>query len=366
MIARISCATMARTLLLLGMLSLIAQPALACTRVLYVGADGTVITGRSMDWAEDMHSDLWALPRGAQRSGAAGSNSIHWTSKYGSVIVSGYNVGSADGMNEKGLVANLLYLAESEYGSPASSKPTLSIALWAQYALDNFATVDEAVAALKQEPFTVIAPTLPNGDKAQLHLALSDRSGDSAIFEYLDGGKLFIHHGKQYKVMTNSPRYDQQLALNDYWEQIGGLTFLPGTNRAADRFVRASFLVGAIPTAIAPAIITAVPSQTYTNQAVAGVLSVMRSVSVPLGISTPGQPNIASTLWRTVADQKDLVYFFDSATSPNVFWVSLASLDLREGAPTRKLAVAGGKIYSGETSSQFQPAPLFKFLEATP
>jgi choloylglycine hydrolase len=40
--------------------------------------------------------------------------------------------------------------------------------------------------------------------------------------------------------MTNSPTYDQQLALNRYWEQIGGTTMLPGTNRAADRFVRAS------------------------------------------------------------------------------------------------------------------------------
>ena len=352
--------------LLLGALLLTAQPALACTRVLYVGQDGTVITGRSMDWAEDMHSDLWVLPRGAQRDGSAGPNSIRWTSTYGSVIVSGYNVGSADGMNEKGLVANLLYLAESEYGTPTASKPTLSIALWAQYALDNFATVDEAVAALQKEPFTVIAPTLPDGSKAQLHLALSDPSGDSAILEYLDGGKLFVHHGKQYRVMTNSPRYDQQLALNAYWEEIGGLTFLPGTNRAADRFARASFLLGAIPTATAPAFITAVPGQSYSNQAVASVLSVVRSVSVPLGISTPGQPNIASTLWRTVADQKDLVYYFDSATSPNAFWVSLKSLDFSAGASTRKLAVAGGAIYSGDTSSLFQAAPLFKFLEATP
>ena len=366
MIYRIVLAWSARAALLLGALLLVAQPTLACTRVLYVGKDGTVITGRSMDWAEDMHSDLWALPRGAQRDGSAGSNSIHWTSKYGSVIVSGYNVGSADGMNEKGLVANLLYLAESEYGTPATSKPTLSIALWAQYALDNFATVDEAVEALQKEPFAVLAPTLPNGDKAQLHLSLSDPTGDSAVFEYLDGGKLFIHHGKQYKVMTNSPRYDEQLALNTYWQDIGGLTFLPGTSRAADRFARASFFVGAIPTTVAPALISALPGQSYANQAVASVMSVMRSVSVPLGISTPGQPNIASTLWRTVADQKNLVYFFDSATSPNTFWVSLKSLDFSESAPTRKLAVAGGAVYSGETSALFQPAPLFKFLEAAP
>lgn len=48
-----------------------------------------------------------------------------------------------------------------------------------------------------------------------------------------------MHHGMQYQVMTNSPSYDQQLALNAYWESLGGLTFLPGINRAADRFARA-------------------------------------------------------------------------------------------------------------------------------
>ena len=47
--------------------------------------------------------------------------------------------------------------------------------------------------------------------------------------------------------MTNSPTYDKQLTLNDYWKEIGGLVMLPGTNRASDRFVRASFYIQALP-----------------------------------------------------------------------------------------------------------------------
>ena len=35
--------------------------------------------------------------------------------------------------------------------------------------------------------------------------------------------------------------------MNEYWKEIGGTVMLPGTNRAADRFVRASFYVDAIP-----------------------------------------------------------------------------------------------------------------------
>ena len=111
-----------------------------------------------------------------------------------------------------------------------------------------------------------------------------------------------IHHGHQYKVMTNSPIYDKQLALDEYWKDIGGLTFLPGTNRAADRYARASFLLDAVPKKLAPQYIAGVPDQNFAYQAVAEVMSVQRAVSVPLGITTPDQPNISSTIWRTVAD----------------------------------------------------------------
>jgi len=112
-----------------------------CTRTLYVGADNTVITGRNMDWSEDLASNLWVFPAGIRRDGAAGPTSIQWTSKYGSVVVSGYEAGSADGLNEKGLAANLLYLVESDYGKPVEGRPCLSIAAWPQYVLDNYATV---------------------------------------------------------------------------------------------------------------------------------------------------------------------------------------------------------------------------------
>lgn len=345
--------------------SLFAGSALACTRTLYVGDGNLVLTGRTLDWDEDMYSNLWVFPAGMKRNGAAGANSIQWTSRYGSVVVSGYEAGSADGMNEKGLAANLLYLAESKYGSPTAGRPNLSIVAWPQYVLDSYATVAEAVEALRKEPFTVIAPTLPNGAPAALHLSISDPSGDSAIFEYVDG-KLVIHHGKQYAVMTNSPVYDQQLALNDYWKEIGGTTFLPGTARAADRFVRASFLLSAIPRKTDKNFIKSVPEQSFTYQAVASVMSVMRSVSVPLGLTTPNEPNIASTLWRTVADQKNLVYYFDSATRPNTFWVSLAKLDLKPGAPVKNLTIQNGEVFSGEVAAQFKPAEPFKFLPATP
>lgn len=322
----------------------------ACTRVVYAGTNGTVVTGRTMDWKTEMYSNIWIFPRGMERNGETGSQTIKWTSKYGSVVTSAFEIASTDGMNEKGLVANLLWLPEAEYPVWDKSKPGLTIAAWVQFMLDNFATVDEAVAYSAKETFQVVSDKMPDGSRlATLHLAISDASGDSAIFEYVKGN-LNIYHNKDYKVMTNSPTYDKQLALDDYWKTIGGLVFLPGTNRAADRFARASFYINAI------------PKTDDEKIAVASVGSVIRNVSVPYGISTPDSPEISSTQWRTVSDSKNLTYFFESSLTPNAFWVGLKDVNLSKGSPVLKLTVANGETYSGNTAKDFKPSQPFKFL----
>jgi len=328
-----------------------------CTRVVYLGPEETIITARSMDWKTDMGTNLWAFPQGMERDGAAGPNSIEWTSKYGSVVTTCFDNGSADGMNEAGLVANMLYLVETEYPTPTEndSRKPLALSAWAQYVLDNYATVDEAVKELKKEPFYIVPSEAPDETKAQgtIHLSISDPTGDSAIFQYI-GGKLVIYHDRKYQVMTNSPTYDQQLALNQYWEQIGGTTMLPGTNRAADRFVRASFYIKAI------------PQTSDINEAIAGAFSVIRNASVPLGISTKDQPNISSTIWRVVADHKHKRYYFESTRSPNVFWVNLSEMNFTAGEPTRKLTLTDQTVFAGNTATKFQATEPFSFVPKHP
>lgn len=321
----------------------------ACTRAVYLGPDNMIVTGRTMDWKENPESNLYFFPRGIERRGGITDNTVKWTSIYGSVVTAGYDIGVCDGMNEKGLVANLLFLSESDYYRPDDKRPVMGISIWTQYVLDNFATVDEAVAELGKQTFRIDAPDLPNGSKATLHLSISDSTGNSAIFEYINGN-LVIHKGRECQVMTNSPTYGQQLTLNDYWKQIGGLIMLPGTNRASDRFVRASFYIDAL------------PQTDDFHQAVAGIFSVMRNVSVPLGISTPSQPNIASTRWRTVADQKNKVYYFESTVSPNIFWVEFKNLDFDAGNHIKKLTLTNGEIYAGDTSGKFKDSKPLDFL----
>ncbi len=321
----------------------------ACTRALYFGKEGQTVTGRTMDWAEDTLTDLWIFPRGMARDAGLAKGSLTWTSKYGSVVASVYDGASADGMNEKGMVANLLYLAESKYSAAEDTRPALLISSWGQYMLDNFATVQEAVDDARKQAYRMVTVTAPNGAAGSVHLSLSDASGDSAIFEYIDG-KLVIHHGKQYQVMTNSPIYDQQLALNEYWKQIGGTVMLPGTNRAADRFARASFYVNACKQSAEP------------REAVSSVFSVMRNCSTPRGISTPETPNIASTIWRTVSDQKQRIYYYENTASPSVVWVKLTDINFADGSGTRKLTLVGNPDIGGNQTANFVKAEPFKFL----
>ncbi|CAL61737.1 putative choloylglycine hydrolase protein (part 2) [Herminiimonas arsenicoxydans] len=218
--------------------------------------------------------------------------------------------------------------------------------------LDNFATVVEAVEALEKEPYTLVTDNVPGKQRlTTLHLSISDASGDSAVFEYINGRQV-IHHGRQYQVLTNSPTYDQQLAQNAYWKQIGGTVMLPGTNRAADRFARASFYINAIPKAGKP------------DESVASVFSVIRNVSVPLGIATPDQPEISSTRWRTVYDHKRKLYFFESALTPNTFWVDTKKIDFsKETGSVKKLELGlnQSRTFSGEVSGSFRPSKPFLF-----
>lgn len=163
--------------------------ALACTRAIYAGPGGTIITTRPNDWIGSQDTHLWLYPRGVSRNGGGAPGAITWVAKYGSIIAAGWDLGTIDGMNEKGLSANALYLAESDYRKPAANDPRkpLSLTAWAQYALDKHATVAEAVEAMKAEPFYIVGLSLPDGHAGTAHLSLSDPTGDSAIFGYIDG-----------------------------------------------------------------------------------------------------------------------------------------------------------------------------------
>jgi len=108
--------------------------------------------------------------------------------------------------------------------------------------------------------------------------------------------------------------------------------------------------------------LNAVPKQKEPALAVATAFSLIRAVSVPLGLADPDKPNIAATIWRSISDTGAKRYYFESSYSPAIFWVDIDKLKLAAGAQPAKLDLKGKPILDGEVSDKFVPAEPFKFL----
>jgi len=323
------------------------QIADACTRVLWNDNKLAVVVGRTMDWPESTDPILTVFPRGMSRDGgragaavAVAQNPAKWTSKYGSLVTTIYGIGTADGFNERGLGAHMLYLTATDFGLRDASKPGVQAGLWAQYALDNAATVNEALAILDNIQVVMVSA---RGHDANVHLALEDASGDSAIIEYI-GGKPVVHHGRQFTIMTNDPAYDEQLALLkklDFSHPSSDMP-LPGNVNPRDRFARADYYLSML------------PAPKDEREAIAGMFAIARNVSVPFGAPYHNF-GIYNTEYRTVMNLTDKRYYFELTTAPNVIWAGLLEMKLEPGSAVMVLNPDDIAL-SGDVTDKFKAA----------
>ena len=319
----------------------------ACTRVLWNSNKLAVFAGRTMDWPESTQPLLTVFPRGMNRDGGragpetvVAQNPARWTSRYGSLATTIYGIGTADGLNERGLGVHMLYLGATDFGQRDPGKPGLQAGLWAQYALDKAATVSEALDALAGIQIVMVSA---HGHDSNVHLALEDATGDSAIIEWL-GGKAVVHHGRQFTIMTNDPVYDEQLALLaklDFSHPTSDMP-LPGNVNPRDRFVRADYFLSLL------------PAPTDEREAVAGVFAIARNVSVPFGAPYKNF-GIYNTEYRTVMNLTGKRYYFELSNAPNVIWADLTQMNLSAGAPAMVLNPDDIAL-SGDVTDEFRPA----------
>lgn len=315
----------------------------SCTTIFANNNNIAKAVARSVDLYMSDEPLLKVQPRGMERTGDAKTNSVKWKSKYGSVVVTAFHTDVAsDGINEKGLAAHLLYLSGTEYPKINNNAKQISNGAWAQYILDNYATVNEALNATKD--LEIISADI-NGRTWPLHLTMEDASGDSAIIEFIHG-KMKIHHGHQYQVMTNEPAYDVQLNNLKRYQGFGGSLPLPGDPDPLSRFVRAAAFLKTSPTP-------------HTQlEAIANVLSVMRTVMVPFGaVDTSGNKteDAWATRWVSVADLTNKIYYFNSTSAPNIIWIDLNKVNFAENA--KVLSIDPTDIHlEGEILERMRPA----------
>jgi choloylglycine hydrolase len=79
------------------------------------------------------------------------------------------------------LGVHALDLQSTDVGPRDPAKPGLHTGLWAQYLLDQAATVAEALSLMDDIQLVMVSA---RGFDATLHLAIEDASGDSAIIEF--------------------------------------------------------------------------------------------------------------------------------------------------------------------------------------
>jgi choloylglycine hydrolase len=324
----------------------------ACSRILWNNNPLAVIAGRTMDWPESTLPIITVLPAGMARNGgmagpeqAVKENPAKWTSKYGSLVTTIYGIGTADGVNEKGLAGHMLYLKATDFGPRDATKSGVQAGLWLQYLLDQAADVKEALALLEKVQIVMVST---HGHNANVHLAIEDTSGDSAIIQYING-KQVVHHGKEYRLMTNDPTYDEQLALlekQDFSKPSSDMA-LPGNVKATDRFQRAAYFTAML------------PEPKTEREAIASILAIARNVSVPFGAPYKGF-GIYNTEYRTAINLTARRYFFELTTSPNVLWADLTKFDLKPGAPVMILDPDNLEL-SGDVTERFQTAERAPF-----
>ncbi len=144
----------------------------ACTRVVYAGTNGNVATGRTLDWRTPIPTSLRIMPRGERHESYDDpASNMTWTSKYGSVVSIGYDMGISEGLNEAGMAVNLLYLPGSVYTLPDSleHRKKMSASVWAGYVLDNFGSVDDAIKEMSKDEFHIEAAAMPGGTHHNSH-----------------------------------------------------------------------------------------------------------------------------------------------------------------------------------------------------
>lgn len=324
----------------------------ACSRITYTSNNGDVVIGRTMDWAKPDDVRLSLFPKGVKRSGM-GNNPFTWTSKYASLAATSHDFVNS-GINETHLVVDVLYQYFSDYGTVKSTEKTITSTMLTQFLLDNFASAQEVADYFNTPKFRVImdkeiADRL--GAELRLHYIVTDKTGDNVIIEFVDG-KAKVYHQKGRIVLTNEPEYDKMLAIRNYFKQLGIENNMPGSALSEARFVYLTGWLDQLVSTVLPEVQKEIPLYTFDDQTIAMVLSLMRGVSTPFGVVfDTAHMNNTSTLWRTVTDIKNGVFYFDSALKPLTVKININQVDF-----TKEKTVNPYKdnIHAGDITNLFK------------
>ncbi|MBA2330157.1 MAG: linear amide C-N hydrolase [Flavisolibacter sp.] len=169
-----------------------------------------LVFGKNYDWVTG-NGMVVVNARGVQKTSftATGEKSISWRSNWGSITFNQFGKEFPNGgMNEKGLVVELMWLPGTKY-PPKDNRAAMNELQWIQFQLDNCSTVDEVIATDK-----IIR--ISNDNFAPLHYLIADANGNAATIEFIER-KMVVHKGKdlEHPVLTNTVYNDALIQLKE-------------------------------------------------------------------------------------------------------------------------------------------------------
>jgi len=319
--------------------ALVASYSQACTGGGLVAKDGSVVTGRTLEFGVPLDSALLVYPAGSSFQGDTpkGPNTgVKFTSKYGfcGLDAFGHKDAIVEGVNEAGLSAGIFYfkgVAKFMENDPSKYDQGMSPIQVITYILSSFETVEEVEKGLND---ISILPVVLEALKGvpPVHYRVTDASGKCIAIEPINGEiKVFDNPLLSFTnnpefpwMLTNlqnyvtlSPDYPKPLNLNGYEISptgLGsGLAGLPGDFSPPSRFVRIALFTHFA------------PEQANAGAATATLFHILNNFDIPPGsaMEPEGQSGYDFTTWTAVTDLENRLFYWKTFGHQNISMIDL-------------------------------------------
>lgn len=327
----------------------------ACSNV-FVAGNNTAAVARTMDLEMNTGNKFgfgaigWKNTSNINAIQSQPIKPLHWINRYAFLGQTGFGTYVIlDGINSAGLYAGFLDLPNITYYptyNPKDKRPELGLTDLADYVLGTANSVPNALNRLNKAQIVENAFSIQYKGKTYfvgnaIHLVLRDKYGNAAVIEWVKGKQKLsethiyfhkagtttvsetisgqphyhkVYHNTLGGVVTNAPSYSWQLNntrkydyvytgnTNKTWDGLhmngSGMAGIPGDWTPPSRFARASQLLRLTPTP---------KTEKQALNLAYGILSA--AMHVPVG------SNSAATIWASVSDLKNGIYYFKNYMS---------------------------------------------------
>ena len=252
---------------------------------------------------------LYELQFGVQPPNPA----ITWTSRYGSVTFNAWGKEFIDGgINEVGLYIHEMSLLGTRFPYD-DARPMMFMMQWMQYQLDNYASVDQVLSNLS----TIVL------DGWWWHFFLSDREGNTAAIEFIDGD-LYVYTGDSMPIPALfNTAYPEELANLEGYAGFGGEKPVRLRHKRTKRFVHAAHMIRNAP----------------------------QSVDADYGFKILKTLERGLTQWSIVIDVNQERVYYCTSTGNKIKYFDIARFDFSPDTPVKMLDV--NARLSGDVTDSF-------------